>query len=111
MFDFFDMMYDREDRKLANTEVDGGVVDTCRVTDSSKPFETGIAHPSYNEGKWVIVELYDSKEDALSGHEKWIEKIKMKPDFLEDINECEFGDFAEAVCPGSTRMKFPRKQE
>ena len=61
-----DMIGNREERLVANTEVDGGVVDTCRITDSDKPFETGIKHSAYNGGRWVIVELYDTVEGPRS---------------------------------------------
>ena len=74
MFDYFDMAYNYEDRKVANY-TSGDVtlfVDTARVTDSSKPYETAISHPKYNHNKWVIVELYDTKEEAQIGHDKWV---------------------------------------
>ena len=99
MFDFFSMAFDRESRKVATTEIGGAVIDTCAVTDSARPFETGIQHPEYNGGKWVIVELYDTKGEAELGHKKWVELFSGNklPPRLVDRNECSLQDLAKAM--------------
>lgn len=97
MFGFLDMMGNHAQRLVQNTEIDGGEIDTCRVTDSAKDYETGIKHNCYNNGKWVIVELYDTKEQALQGHNKWIGVMKTNPEYLFDVNQCEIGDLEELV--------------
>jgi hypothetical protein len=56
------------------------VVDTAAVTDSDKPYETAIKHPKYNGGNWIVVQLYNTKEEAIIGHKKWV--IKMTSDKL-----------------------------
>jgi hypothetical protein len=93
MFGFLSMMDNYEDRKVANysDEKSGLIVDTCAVTDSDEPFETGICHPNYNDGKWVIVEMYSSKEKAQEGHEKWVKIMTAKklPANLKDVSTCE----------------------
>ena len=53
-----------ESRSLGRYEEDNLFVSTALVTDSDDPYETAIAHPFYNEGTIVIVETYDSKDDA-----------------------------------------------
>lgn len=60
---------------------DSGVlkVSTVRVSDGDKPFETGIAHPDYNNGDWVIVEAYDSRYFAEEGHNRWVRTMTNKP--------------------------------
>jgi hypothetical protein len=73
--DFFgiNMIGTYEERKVDNTEINGVVIDTALVTDSDQPYETGIRHPKYNNGKWVIVEMYNTKREARTGHNKWVE--------------------------------------
>lgn len=90
LFGFFNMMDNYEERKVKNYTSDDLNIDTCAVSDSDKPYETGIQHPLYNEGKWVIVELYDTKEEAEVGHDKWV-KIMTKnelPEVLKDVGTC-----------------------
>jgi hypothetical protein len=89
LFDFFDMADDYAERKVANTEINGVTVDTARVNDSTQPYETGVECELYND-KWIIVEQYDTKEEAEKGHEKWVKVFTDKlPDKLVDVSECE----------------------
>jgi hypothetical protein len=103
MFGFLSMMGDREQRKVDNTEVKvddvfQGTVDTCRVTDSTKSFETGIQSEFYRlNGDWVIVESYDTKEEAIIGHKKWCEFLASKPNFLQDVGECQLVQLSLAL--------------
>ena len=88
-FDFLSMLGNYEERKVANTKVNGAVIDPCAVNDASQPFETGIEHPGYNNGKWIIVEQYDSKAEALLGHSRWVEVFKSSlPTKLVDVSDC-----------------------
>lgn len=67
---------------------DNFIIDTTKVSDSEEPYETGIKHPAYNEDKWVIVEMYNSIQEAQKGHDKWI-KVMTKPNLpkqLEDVS-------------------------
>jgi hypothetical protein len=64
MFTFIEIVDDYEQGDL--------VVDTVAVNDATEPYETGIRHPKYNNGKWVIVETYNTKELAQVGHDKWV---------------------------------------
>ena len=90
LFDFLSMANNYEQRKVANTEINGAVIDTCAVTDSTKPYETGICHPAYNGGRWVIVEEYSSKEEAQAGHDKWVLTFTDKlPSQLTDVGTSE----------------------
>lgn len=72
MFDFLDMIDDREERLIENTIINEAEIDTCAVSDSDEPFETGIKHPKYNGNHWVIVEMYNTKRQAQIGHAKWV---------------------------------------
>lgn len=89
MFGFFSMANNYDDRAVARYEENEDfIIDTCYVDDAEKPFETGIKHPEYNNGKWIIVEDYDSKNEAKAGHERWVKIMTKKelPEQLIDIN-------------------------
>jgi len=89
MLNFINMANNYEERKVENFEGEGGlIVDTCAVTDSDSPYETGISHPLYNDGEWVIVEMYSSEETAIEGHKKWVNLMTAKtlPAELKDVS-------------------------
>ncbi len=108
MFDFFSMMGTHEARKVDNTVIKNCTVDTCSVNDGSQPFETGIQHPEYHDGKWVIVEAYDTKEDAQKGHDKWVKIMSAKklPAKLVDCCNAEIAQFSNEL---GSDMEFARK--
>jgi hypothetical protein len=91
MFGFLNMMDNYEQRKVARFEESGLIIDTAAVTDSSQPYETGIKHPKYRGGNWIIVELYGSKSVAEAGHEKWVKTMTAKelPKSLKDVSTCD----------------------
>jgi len=94
LFGFLDMADDYEDRLIENTKAEDATglcytVDTCRVTDSEQAYETGVEHPSFNEGQWVIVEMYDTESQARAGHARWVEAMKMPPKELLDVSSAE----------------------
>lgn len=79
LFGFIEDMDNYKERVVDSYKENDLFVDTAAVSDSTKPFETAIAHPKYNDGKIVIVELYDTKEDAQVGHDKWLNLMLEKP--------------------------------
>ena len=83
---YFDMMENYESRKVANDVVGGAVIDTAAVPDSTEPFETAISSPNYNDGNWVIVELYRTKQAAREGHARWVTLMAGKPASLTDVS-------------------------
>ena len=84
-----------EEKAIARYEQGGLVVDTCAVTDSDEPYETGICHPNYNEGDWIIVEMYNTKKEAKKGHKKWVRKMTSKklPKDLKDVSTAAIAKF------------------
>ena len=68
IFDFMQDIDNYEERKVANFQKGDLVIDTCAVSDSINPYETGICHPDYNDGDWVIVETYEDPDAAMEGH-------------------------------------------
>lgn len=93
MFGFLSMMGNYESRKVDRYEGENLVIDTCLVTDDPDyPYETAVSHPEYNNGEWVIVEQYLSKEDAKTGHNKWVEIMTNSlPDELINIGAGNIG--------------------
>ena len=65
---------------------DGGVVSTVEASDGERPYETAIHHPSISGWKWIVVDAYDSWEDASSGHKAWVERLKKRPLVVNELN-------------------------
>lgn len=91
MLSFLDTMFNHEERKVANyrgKDCEGNefVLDTCLVTDSKQPFETALSHPFYNNGDWIILQSYDTAEEAKLGHNKWFDVFVNKglPNVIKD---------------------------
>lgn len=61
--------------RFESAEMPGVIIDTCKVYDGEQNYETGICHPEYNDGDWMIVESYDTAEEAEEGHLKWVRKM------------------------------------
>ena len=102
MFDFFGIgnIGTYNERALDRwPEGENWVVDTCRVTDSDKPFETAIKHADYNDGKMIIVEEYEDKESAQNGHDKWVKIMSADelPEQLIDVSTCDIAKFCGSM--------------
>lgn len=72
LFDFL-LADDYESRKVGRFDAAWGFVSTAYVNDAEQPYETAVKHKNYNNGKMVIVQTYDTKENAKSGHVHWVE--------------------------------------
>jgi len=105
LFDFFDMASNHEEREVARFEKDKLTVDTCLVTDADQPYETVIEHPSYNNGKWVIVELYDTEKEAKKGHDKWVRIMTAEelPLSLRDVSSATIAKLRDDLVGDSSR--------
>lgn len=99
LFDFLGMMNNYEERKVAHYEKDKVTIDTCAVNDADQPYETAVAHSSYNDANLVIVELYDTKEEAKRGHKKWVKKMTAKnlPKILIDVSSSEVAKLVDCT--------------
>lgn len=104
-----EMQGNYEDRLVANYASDDGklYVDTCAVTDSQHPYETAIAHPSYNNGELIIVEMYDDYESAVTGHHKWLSMVIEDdlPHVIHDVSENNFIVMAEEIFGADTEWR------
>lgn len=100
MFDFLSMINTYEERVVASFCEGGVYVDTALVTGADKPYETAVVHPRYNAGELVIVELYDTKEEAQAGHDRWVARMTASelPKELVDVSSADIAklrDMAE----------------
>lgn len=95
------MMGNYDDRKVDryDDEQTGLMVSTVMVTDSDQPYETAVRHQRYNDNKMVIVEMYESKEEAQTGHDKWVKTMTSKkmPTQLEDVSTSCISKMCDAV--------------
>lgn len=97
------------DERCVNNYDDGVTkVDTARVTDGQKPFETAVSHKDYNNGQWIIVEAYDTVDEAKIGHESWVKTMTAErlPDVLFD---CCNAKIAKAALDFGWPSAFPRE--
>lgn len=97
MFDFFYDTGNYDDRKVDRSEFDWGFVSTARVSDGSKPYETGIMNLLYHTSV-ITVEAYDTKEDAIEGHKKWVKIMNENPpDTLTDCCNADISSLGKSL--------------
>jgi hypothetical protein len=96
LFDFLQDLGNHDERKIDTYEKDSVFVDTCAVSDSTQPYETAVAHPNYNDGTMIIVQLYNTKEAAQKGHNKWVKKMtaEILPKAIKDVSTAGIIKFA-----------------
>lgn len=101
MSGLFGMMGNYESRCVDRYQDDdnGIAISTAVVTDSSKPYETAVAHPQYNDGKWIVVELYDTKKEAQTGHDKWTKIMTSSklPTQISAAGDCIFAQLVKTI--------------
>ena len=109
MFSFFGDIDNYEERKVANDVVGDAVIDTAAVSDGARPYETGVQHPEYNNGKWVIVEAYDTKAEAQAGHDRWVQIFGgVLPESLVDCGNSGISQLGEMFGMDSTYLRSLR---
>jgi hypothetical protein len=110
LFGFINDITNYQDRVIGRYDGDDEktMVSTARVSDGRHPYETAFRHPDYNEGKMVIVEAYDSKDDAAAGHSKWVKVMTDGP--LPDVLiDCENSGISEVLGAIGGKLRFERK--
>lgn len=88
MFDFLglNMFGTYDQRKVDRNNYDWGFISTAEVTDGNQPYETAVSHKRYGSNI-IVVESYDTKEQAKIGHEKWV-KIMTAEKLPDTLTEC-----------------------
>lgn len=111
LFDFMNDMGNYKERVVDHYEQDNLTIDTCFISDSSKDYETGIQHPKYNNGKWVIVELYDTRDEAVAGHKKWVLRMTTHalPEYLTDVSDCDIAELC-SIAGGESWRKIKKEE-
>ena len=92
-------------------EKDNIIVSTVEINDTPGfTYETAIAHPSYNNGEFVIVQLYKTEEETIIGHENWVTKMMQKklPEVLIEVGECQITKMEDSAC-GGKEWRIKRK--
>ena len=83
MFDMFSFLFagnNRNERIVDHYEEGDLIIDTCSTPDGHQTYETAVMHVDYREnGKLVIVEAYDTREEAQVGHDSWVRVMTTKP--------------------------------
>jgi len=111
------MMGNYESRKVGRLDKGKLSVSTVAVTDSDQPYETAVAHPRYNSGRRVIVEMYDTRKAAEAGHEKWVKTMTARklPDQLVNVSTAGIAQLCDAFGDGDWRtwdkkVRMPKKK-
>lgn len=110
IFEIFKNIGNYESRKVARDEFPWGFISTARMLDAvRKPFETAVVHEDYRNGEHVIVECYDTQEEAAAGHAKWL--ATMTADALpESLTDCQNSEVQQTVAELSGEsLTFHRK--
>ncbi len=91
VFSTFSAMADQtkpDRRDFFRDELGNIIVDTVEAFDTGM-WETGIQRKGKN---WIIVEQYESRNQAGEGHEKWVKNMKENPKMkLKDIDLWDIG--------------------
>jgi hypothetical protein len=110
MFDkWIGMMGNYEFRKVALDKFGWGMVSTAMVMDGRMPYETAVEHNLY--GDMVIVEAYQTKEEAAIGHAKWVATMTADqlPDKLVDCNNSEVQQMVTLLA-GEEHILYKRQE-
>lgn len=76
------------ERKVARDKVDGFTISTAYTEDQGYETAIGDTHGNYHP-----VERYDTKQEAVKGHPKWIEFIEKGE---RDITQLGYDDVVKA---------------
>lgn len=102
MLNFLSDFGNYQDRKVGRDNYEWGFISTARVSNGRKPYETAVQHVEYNDGGMVIVECYDSKDEAALGHARWITTMTAEqlPETLVDCANAEIAQLCAAMDDG-----------
>ncbi len=109
-FDFLKDFGNYDNRVVSRWDNENGskVVSTAAVSDGREPFETAVAHPSYNDGKIIIVECYHTKEEAEKGHQKWLD-LMLSDKLPLTLTDCGNAAVARLLDSVGGTMAFEKK--
>lgn len=108
LFGFMDMQGTYDSRKVARYEDGDIIISTAKVTDGSRLYETAVAHPEYNDGKFVIVESYDTREEAKTRHDSWVTRMT-SPELPASLVDCENSEIQQLASGLGDKPTLPRQ--
>lgn len=100
MFEDMMEMFDTYKARAVDNYTKGKLfIDTALVTDSEQDYETAVEHPKYDDGDMIIVEMYDTKEEAQAGHDKWVGVMTADtlPERLVDVSSCGISNLLDII--------------
>lgn len=95
-----------EARRVLRFEAGRLLVDTSWVSDGYQPYETGVQHHAYNDGKMIIVEAYDTESQARSGQARWVKTMTQEP-LPRELVDCGNSYIAGLIRALGGQMKYP----
>lgn len=108
---FLSMMDNYDERKVERyDDKDGRMVSTAAVTDGKHPYETAIEHSEYAKGNMIIVEAYNTREEAVAGHARWVTTITKGP-LPKEIKDCLNSGVSQLSSAAGNNYTFKREQE
>lgn len=104
IFRFVEDIGNYADRVVGRYDAKELSVSTARVSDGGQPYETAVQSPRYNGGKWVIVQAYNTKQDAKAGHLEWVNRMKTDPPTV--LQDCANSTVSELLGKIGGTMDF-----
>ena len=98
-------------RKVDRYEGKDFFISTAGVPDSTFPYETAVKHPNYNGGSIVIVENYNTIEEAKEGHKRWVGLMtaKVLPEGMVDVGQAGIARLADRAYDNEEWRIKPKK--
>ena len=90
--------------RIARYETSSTLVSTILAPDTNK-YETCILDSKYNNGQAIVVQEYETEEEALIGHNNWVLKIReTSPEIIVDVSSNPFAKLYDFVDDESWRI-------
>lgn len=107
MFNFLQDFGNYEERKVDRYEVNDLVVSTAAVNDGKQQYETAVAHQEYNDGNFITAEGYDTYDQAIDGHKKWVALMTTEP-LPETLRDCRNSAISLLADQFGVSLEWPR---
>lgn len=95
LFGFLADVGNYDQRKVARYEEGDTIISTAFASDAGG-YETAVRDPRWNGGDWVIVQPYDTRAEAESGHAEWVAMLT-RPDAPRVLRDRSRSPIAEMI--------------
>ena len=81
-------MFTKQIARFNRGEILVSTIYNGRPAEVGAQYETGVSHPQYRGGAIIIVEEYETEQQAEQGHEGWVAAMTSDtlPPQLEDVS-------------------------